>query len=241
MRRRNCVTCGELVVSDKPHECAKRYCDVCTASRDVGDLCYMQPLKNVQPSSDRVLYIFYDFETTQNTRYSETANEHVPNVECIQQFCSRCEGIDDCEQDCVNCRVRKQAFWEDPVGDLITYLCKPRPRVKQIMSIAHNAKAFDLYFILRRTVLQKWSPEPVMSGQMILMKMEHLKFIDSIRFLPFPLRKLSNAFGPTSSKGWYAHYFNTPENLDYVGSIPDTSYYGIDEMSAGERTEFLEW
>ena len=26
-----------------------------------------------------------------------------------------------------------------------------------------------------------------------------------------------------------------------MGSIPDTLYYGFDEMSAGERTEFLEW
>ena len=73
------------------------------------------------------------------------------------------------------------------------------------------------------------------------MKMEHLKFIDSISFLPFPLRKLSSAFGLTASKGWYPHYFNTPENLDYVGSIPDTSYYGIDETSAGDRAEFLDW
>ena len=81
-----------------------------------------------------------------------------------------------------------------------------------------------------------------MSGQkIILMKMEHLKFIDSIRFLPFSLRKLSSAFGLTAAKGWYHHYFNTRDNLDYVGSIPDPSYYGIDEMSAGEGREFLEW
>ena len=80
-----------------------------------------------------------------------------------------------------------------------------------------------------------------MSGQkIILMKMEHLKFIDSISFLPFPLCKLSSAFGLTEAKGWYPHYFNTQENLDYVGLIPDPSYYGIDEMSAGERREFLE-
>ena len=26
-----------------------------------------------------------------------------------------------------------------------------------------------------------------------------------------------------------------------MGSIPDISYYGIDEMSAGKQTEFLEW
>jgi hypothetical protein len=40
----------------------------------------MQPLKNVFPSSDRVLYVFYDFETTQTTRYSDNAKLHVPNL-----------------------------------------------------------------------------------------------------------------------------------------------------------------
>jgi hypothetical protein len=55
----------------------------------------MQPLKNVLPPSDRVLYVFYDFEKTQNTRYSDTAIVHVPNLVRIQQFCSRCECTDD--------------------------------------------------------------------------------------------------------------------------------------------------
>ena len=86
------------------------------------------------------------------------------------------------------------------MGDLLTYLWEPRPWVKQIIAIAHNAKAFDLHFILSRAVLLKWRPELVMSGQkIILMKMEYLKFIDGIRFLPFPLRKLSSAFGLTAS------------------------------------------
>ena len=77
--------------------------------------------------------------------------------------------------------------------------------------------------------------------KIILMKMEHMKFIDSISFLPFPLRKLSSALGLTAAKGWYTHYFNTQDNLEYVGSIPYPFYYGIDEMSAGEQREFLEW
>jgi hypothetical protein len=78
-----------------------------------------------------------------------------------------------------------------------------------------------------------------MSGQKILyMTMEHLKFIDSICFLPFPLRKLSCSFGLTDSKSWYPHYFNSMENLNYGGQIPDISYYGEKEMSIGERTEF---
>ena len=86
------------------------------------------------------------------------------------------------------------------LGDLLTYLCEHRPWDKQIIAIAHKAKAFDLHFILSRAVLLKWRPELVMSGQKI-MKMEHIKFIDSISFLPFPLRKLSAAFGPTAAKG----------------------------------------
>ncbi len=128
------------------------------------------------------------------------------------------------------------------MGDLHTYLCEPRTWVKQVIANVHNAKSFDLHFILRRAVLLKWRPELVVSGQkIILMKMEHIKFIDSISFLPFPLRKLSTAFGLTAAKEWYPHYFNIEGHLDYVGSIPETSYYCIDEMSAGERKEFLEW
>ena len=72
------------------------------------------------------------------------------------------------------------------------------------------------------------------SGQkIVLMTMEHMKFIDSICFLPFSLRKLSGAFDLTASKAWYRH-FNIEENLDYVGSVPDTSHYGVEEMSIGE-------
>ena len=46
--------------------------------------CYIHPLKDVLPPSDGVLYVFYDFETMQNTRYSDTAKVHIPNLVCIQ-------------------------------------------------------------------------------------------------------------------------------------------------------------
>jgi len=65
--------------------------------------------------------------------------------------------------------------------------------------------------------------------------MEHLVFLDSMSFLPCPLRKLPEAFSLTAGKLWYPHYFNTEENLDYVGPIPDFSYYGVNEMSEAER------
>jgi hypothetical protein len=81
-----------------------------------------------------------------------------------------------------------------------------------------------------------------MNGQKIMrMTVEHIEIIDSISYLPFPLRKLAGAFELSASKTWCPHYFNTNENLNYVGPIPDISYYGADQMSTSKRTEFLEW
>jgi hypothetical protein len=131
---------------------------------------------------------------------------------------------------------------EDPVSDILNYLRESHHWCNQIIAIAHNAKAFKLHFILNRAILLKWQPELIMNGQKIMrMTMEHMKFIDSICFLPFPLRKVSGAFGQTASKSWYPHYFNKMENLDYVGQIPDRECYGVNEMSSGERTDFLAW
>jgi hypothetical protein len=95
---------------------------------------------------------------------------------------------------------------------------------------------------LDRAVFLKWRPELIMNGQKIMcMTLEHIKFIDSISYLPFPLRKLAGAFGLSASKSWYPHYFNTKDNLNYVGPIPDITYYGADHMGVAERAEFLEW
>jgi len=58
------------------------------------------------------------------------------------------------------------------------------------------------------------------------MRMQHNVFIDSMSFLSCSVRKLPEAFGLTVSKSWYPHYFNTKENLDYVGSVPGISCYG---------------
>ena len=40
----------------------ERYWETCTRKKEIGHLCYMQPLRNELPSCDEVLYVFYDFE-----------------------------------------------------------------------------------------------------------------------------------------------------------------------------------
>jgi hypothetical protein len=104
---------------------------------------------------------------------------------------------------------------------MLSYLCESQPWAEKIVAIAHNAKAFDLHFILNRAILMKWQMELLMNGLKIMcMRVEHL-LLDSVSFLPFALRKLPEAIGLTVAKSWYPHYFNTRANLDYVGKIPD--------------------
>jgi len=83
---------------------------------------------------------------------------------------------------------------------MLSYLCESRPWVKKTIVIVHNAKAFDLHFILNRSILLKWQVELIMNGMKIMcMRVEHLVFPD-ISFLPFALRKLPEAFGLTATK-----------------------------------------
>jgi hypothetical protein len=129
---------------------------------------------NVPACSEHVLYVFCDFENTQDTKRSDRTIKHVPNLVCLQQFCSKWENISDIEQDYIQCGKRIHSFWDDPEGDMLSYLCESRPWVGKKIVIAHNAKAFDLHSILNRAILLKWQVELIMNGMKIMcMRVEH--------------------------------------------------------------------
>ena len=108
-------------MTSKMHECNMLFCENCKQNRDVDHLRYVRPLKNALASAgDKVFYVFYEFETTQNNRYSDKATLHVPALVCVQEFCARFEDVED--GDCVRCSKRKHSLWDDPYGDMLTYL-----------------------------------------------------------------------------------------------------------------------
>ena len=74
---------------------------------EIGHLFYMATLKNELPRSDNVLFVFYDFETTQDTKVTETSTPHVPNLVCLQQICTHCEMFTHIYEDCERCGRRK--------------------------------------------------------------------------------------------------------------------------------------
>jgi hypothetical protein len=57
-----------------------------------------------------------------------------------------------------------------------------------------------------------------------------------------PLSAFPKTFGLNElKKGYFPNYFNTNENQNYVGPIPDTKYYGTNTMSKPARETFLKW
>jgi hypothetical protein len=151
----------------------------------------MRPLKDVLPANvDNVLYVFYDFESTQNKRYSDTSKAQVLKLICVQQFCTRCEGMEG-GANCKGSGRRRHSFRDDTVGDLLTNVFQPQLWANKILEIPHNAKAFDLHSILNRAIFQKWKPDLITNGLKIInMKMEQLVYLESVSFLPYARSKL---------------------------------------------------
>jgi hypothetical protein len=42
-------------------------------------------------------------------------------------------------------------------------------------------------------------------------------------------------------KGFFPHWFNTRENRNYVGEIPDVSYFKPERMNTKKYEDFMKW
>ena len=115
------------------------------------------------------------------------------------------------------------------------------------IALAHNMKSYDGYFILNYIVSNiipsEKLPEVLLNGSKILLiKFGNITIKDSINFMPMSLSKLPKTFDLIElKKGYFPHFFNTPENQSYIGKFPDAHYYGDDLMSEKEREKFILW
>ena len=100
--------------------------------------------------TNRFLYVFYDTEGTQDLEMCDGSFEHIPNLICAQQMCSKCEAVDDLSINCEQCSKRTHMFWQDPLGRFIDCLRLSRPFADNIYVISHNSRDYDAQFLLRR-------------------------------------------------------------------------------------------
>ncbi|XP_020297690.1 LOW QUALITY PROTEIN: uncharacterized protein LOC109862147 [Pseudomyrmex gracilis] len=248
-----CDDCGRLYrTAGARHECGVVFCNICSSRQDVNHLCYIRPLTREdftgKGKNTRVAFVFYDFETRQDETLEGTASVkiHMPTLCVAQQICVACAGEDDMTVRCRWCGVRKFVFRDDPVRQFVDFVTRTTKCFKQIICIAHNAKAFDAQFILRYITEKRVDLDPrvILNGtKIVVLPAGRPKFINSINYMPMRLSALPKAFGLRGGveKGYFPHLFNTLANQSYIGPLPAVEYYSPDSMSSKERKRFLSW
>ncbi|XP_036147283.1 uncharacterized protein LOC118647134 [Monomorium pharaonis] len=200
-------------------------------------------------SKGLVAFVFYDFETRQDEllQGSEDSYLHVPTLCVAHQVCEACSALEEDATRCRWCGIREFVFRDDPMKQFVDFVTRSTKCFKKIICIAHNAKAFDAQFILKYLVEKTEmteKPELILNGtKIIAITLGHVKFIDSVNYMPMRLSELPKAFGlrDTSDKGVFPHLFNTIENQTYVEPLPDIRYFCPDQMKSEEREQFLAW
>lgn len=250
---RICTKCLIRHKYDKknPHVCGIKYCSICKKMTPIRHECYIPTIEVKEIKEKQLLFVFYDFETTQSTPLHGDIGKIQHNVNfCVtQHVCGLCSHLDEIELGCGNCGTRMQIFGEgDIVNSFMHYLGEIEDKFNQIFVIAHNSQKFDGHWVLRHMYTHKdeWcltEDSLIMNGTKILqIKVGRYRFIDSLNFFSVPLAKLPKMFNlNTDSKGYYPHYFNVESNMFYSGELPDIKYYDPDSMKASDREKFLIW
>lgn len=241
---------GYKVNNRKPHVCNTKYCSICRKDQPIRHECFIPTLKPRALQNTKELFIFYDFECVQDTPFPDdpTKFEHKPNLCVAQTACNICLDELSSLQDCQNCGVRSHTFkTDDVVEEFMKFIAGIDKKFKQVTILAHNMQGYDGHFCLRYMYQHKnvWylnENSLIMNGTKILkIKIDRFTFLDSLNFFMVPLAKLPKMFNLEDVKGYYPHYFNTPQNFNYVGAIPDAKFYSPDTMKPKARKEFMEW
>lgn len=254
------------------HICTESYCSNCkvwtaNSSESHPHQCFMRALNKEKLTSPE-RFIFYDFESTQED------DVHIPNMVVAQSACSRCKDVTDAENSscnycgnrckkchewnykekcfekppCMNgvCGRREVIFRENDVTHAFgSWVLEPQH--KGCTFVAHNAKAYDNYFLLNYFLKKNITPSIIFSGSkavyMHIGKGLNVRFLDSCMFLPMALAELPKCFDLTElKKGYFPHFFNKPVHYGRVFSaLPEAEDYGINSMSEEKQQKFLHW
>ncbi|XP_052125924.1 uncharacterized protein LOC127749915 [Frankliniella occidentalis] len=248
-----CALCSTSYSTQREasHVCNTVYCQYCKHNVRENHLCYMTPWSEREKRPKwKYLTVYYDFECSQvdPIEGKDDIFEHKPNLLVTQTVCDQCKHIDQNEYFCENCQNRQHIFHNlddkniNVVQQFLTYL-KSFPAKTEILLVAHNAKAYDVLFILQELIAHGLKPEITLQGaKIICLKIGNFKFIDSLMFLPMPLAAMPKSFGLTElKKGHWCYLANRSEFYSYVGPMLDKKYYCSSGMKDKAYYEFEQW
>ena len=241
---KTCLKCHAqyTVVSDRRHKCGHAKRPVCQEWVSIQDhKCYIQPVveeEEPEPTEEGggymvapppPLFVYADFEAMQNVE-----GVFVANLLCYSSSEEATIHVLDGE----DCALQ---FLRD-LDDLVDVPDSDGER--EILVVFHNLKGFNGMFILHELYQQQREvvDQLTVGAKVLSFKSGPLKFIDSLCFLPMPLASFPSAFNLTElKKGLFPHLFNTPDNQQYVGRIPDLEFYDPDDMMAKKKEELTRW
>lgn len=111
-------------------------------------------------------------------------------------------------------------------------------REQPIIVVFHNLKGFDGMFLLQELYRQQRevTHQLTVGTKVLSFQSGPLKFIDSLSFPPMPLSAFSSTFGIAElRKGYFPHFFNTPNHQDYYGEWPALSFYDPEGMMSKRK------
>ena len=220
-----CQECQTIVETQRrsSHICHEIKCHICKQYVSKDHLCYMQKCDPKEPD-DKLLFL--DFECSQNL------GEHIPNF-CVLQDVSGNEIIFENAGDSVIDQVCEHLFSE---------------RYQNFSVLSHYGGKYDNLFLLRWLLLNRPTVDIqcINNGQKVIAVFINdykIRLIDSFNWLSMSLDKLTKAFslGEGQVKGTFPHGFNTKENWNYCGEIPDLSYFMPDQLSEEKRSKLIAW
>lgn len=214
-----CKLCSKIYPKREEHQCNKYKCYICERyiEYDVEHVCFHMPEVSETEVSDN--YIFYDFECyfEGNTHQVACAVAAYAKKDVMYVFYTMDEFMD-------------WLFRKEHKG----YTC-----------IAHNSGRYDMHFIKKEMLKRGIRSNDIVNGNTYMYCCAtkfKIKFIDSYKFIQSSLRNFTKTFGLTeTTKGYFPYRFFTAENLNYVGKMPDMSWFDFDRLGKDDFDAALEW
>lgn len=171
------------------------------------------------------VFIFYDFETTQNTKVAKNTYKHYVNYCVAQKVCEKCMYEKFDEKICFDCEGGVSKVFEgvNTLDNFLNFVLETETLkgVTKVIAISHNSKSFNCQFVLNRMIEIKnilQEPKLILSGSKImLLSLGSINFIDSLNYFNMKLSKLPEAFGfdKDLAKGFFPFHMNTKKNEMY--------------------------
>ena len=243
------------------HKCSGLTCFNCSQKYLSGTVhrCYLKSEKKSKFNRDRhYSYVFYDIETfKEDTPTNNFGFLFRPVVIVSQQVCTKCINteIENDDYYCdgeLGCGPRTRVFSDlnncaNLFLDFLDKFHKDTKKSNTVTVVSHNGSAFD-NVIMFNSVLHRndFEVSNVLKRQTSLLSMtlnNSIHFRDSCLYLKTSLKKMPKIFGIEDrlKKTDFPYNFLTEATWDYIGPIPDLSFFETDGKTPAEMEALYEY